>query len=202
MKFRDELQKIPAGFRALILKGRLSASLVEVIIRLTFVYQRTKLERAPSGLIIDLPYSTQPVFRTFQEACPALDATGPSKEKLTTMAILLYCGIGFDSAPISSNGGLAARAELLKMYKLYEWEPQLSEEKELLFWIWIVTICSWQKASGRGLLPPGIELLRNLWQGSGNLKEWKDAEAILQKFFWNQRLSELCIVEFERCKPR
>lgn len=118
------------------------------------------------------------------------------------MAILLYCGIGFDSAPISSNGGLAARAELSKTLKQYAWESDSrEEEKHALLWIWMVTICAWHKASGNGLLPPGVELLQKLRQEFGSIKGWKDAAKILETFFWNEKLSALCMAEFERGGP-
>lgn len=200
-RFRDQIHQIPTGFHAFILDGTLSASIVEVIIRLAFVYRRTNLKRDASGHIIGLPYTARPVFSTFHEACPALDVPGPSKEKFLAMAIVLYCGIGFDSAPISSNGGLAARAELSKVLKQYARESDSQEEKRVLFWIWMVTICAWHSASGNRLLPPGVELLRKLRREFRNVKGWKDAEEILETFFWNKDLSGLSMAEFERVGP-
>jgi hypothetical protein len=109
------------GFHTFILGGTLSTSVVKILIRLAYVYRRTNLERDAPGRFNGLPYTARPVFRTFQEACPALDGTGASKEKLLAMAIVLHCRIGFDSAPISSNGGSAARRSPLRSSSNRRW---------------------------------------------------------------------------------
>lgn len=197
-RYRDQIDNIPIGFQAVILDGTFSSSIIETVIRLTFVYRRKRLERDAQGNIVGLPYTARPVCRTFQEACPALDAPGPNKEKFLALAVVLYCGIGFDSAPISSNGGLAARAELFKMLKQYVWDSDKQEEDNLHFWIWVVTICAWQNPAGNGLLRPGVELLQMLREGFPNLKQWNAAEDILKKFFWNRRLTGLLMTELRR----
>ncbi|KIW13060.1 hypothetical protein PV08_08247 [Exophiala spinifera] len=196
-----QLGEVPRGFHKFILDGTWLPSTVEIIIRLSYVYSRSKLERDASEHIIGLPYATQPVRRTFQEACPALDATGQSQEKLLALAIVVYCGLGFDSAPIASNGGLASRAELTKMLKQYTWECDTPEQEDFMFWIWAVTICAWRSASGNSLMSPGLELFWKLRQKYRQVKEWNDGEAILVKFFWNKKLSELFAAEFEKDQP-
>lgn len=192
------MSEIPKGFHKFILDGTWSTSTVEIIFRLSYIYSRTKVERDALGHIVGLPYTSQAVCRTFQEACPALDATGPSQEKLLALAVVVYCGIGFDSAPIASNGGLASRAELTKMLKQYTWESDMPEQEDFMLWIWAITICAWRSASGNSLLPPGLELFWKLRQRFRQVKEWKDGETILINFFWNEKLSELCAAEFEK----
>lgn len=150
-----------------------------------------------------MPYTDRPVSRTFQEACPALDAADASKEKLLAMAIVIYCGVGFDSAPVSSNAGLASRTELSRMLLQYEWEPESRDEVSwvsCLFWMWMVAISSWQTSSGRGLLPRGVELLLMLQRRFERVKEWTAVEDILVAFPWNERLTTLCKAEFERVR--
>ncbi|KAK5046069.1 hypothetical protein LTR84_008526 [Exophiala bonariae] len=201
-RYRDEIKDLPSGFQAVILNGAFSSSIIEILIRLTFVYRKACLERDARGNLVGLPYTARPVWRTFQEACPALDAPGPDTEKLLALAVVLYCGIGFDSAPISSNGGLAARAELFKLLK-QDTPPSAStqEEHHFHFWIWVVTICAWQTPSGSGLLPPGIELLRVLRERFPSLTEPRAAEHALGMFFWKKRLTGLLAQE-DFCAPR
>ncbi|EXJ56375.1 uncharacterized protein A1O5_12642 [Cladophialophora psammophila CBS 110553] len=196
-QFQHQIYEIPRGFRTFVMEGKWSSSTVEILIRLAYVYQRRKLQRDESGCIVGLPHTAQPVWRTFQEACPALDAPGAGNEKLLALSLVLYCGIGFDSAPVSSNGGLASRGALTKILTLCELPSESSDEVSLLFWVWMVTICAWHNASGNGFLPPGVDLLLKLRQRFVNVEDWDAAKEILEAFFWNDKLSELCKAKFE-----
>ncbi|OAL26176.1 hypothetical protein AYO22_04354 [Fonsecaea multimorphosa] len=211
-RFRDQIHKVPSGFHCFILAGKWPTSTVEILVRLAYVYERQrrgKLARDPAGRIIGLPNTAGlPVWRTFQEACPALDAPHTSREKLVALAMVLYCGIGFETAPVSSNGGLASRGQLTRIFTTDELsreddddnnddDDDEGEEKPFLFWVWMVTICAWHNASGSGFLPPGIDLLRRLRRRFRDVKDWDAAGGILEKFFWNGTLSELCRPRFE-----
>ncbi|KIW23724.1 uncharacterized protein PV07_11902 [Cladophialophora immunda] len=199
-RFRDQIREVPMGFHHFILAGKWSLSTVEILIRLAYVYHRGKLERDAAGRIVGLPNTARPVWRTFQEACPALDAPGASREKLLALALVLYCGIGFDSAPVSSNGGLASRGALTKILTADELPSESPEEESFLFWVWMVTICAWHNASGSGFLPPGIDLLLRLRRRFADVEDWKAAKEILEGFFWNEKLSELCRLKFEEAR--
>ncbi|KIW84084.1 hypothetical protein Z517_03330 [Fonsecaea pedrosoi CBS 271.37] len=218
-RFRDQIHEVPVGFHRFILDGKWSASTVEILIRLAYVYQRGgKVERNEAGRIIGLPITAQPVWRTFQEACPALDAPGADLEKLLALALVLYCGIGFDSAPVSSNGGLASRGALTKLLTLDESSSSSSssssslptrspsplpqstkspDDEPFVFWIWMVAICAWHNASNSGFLPPGIDLLQRLRRKFVKVGDWKTAQDLLEPFFWNDKLSELCRPRFD-----
>src|SRR4051794_36629167 len=60
-RYRDEINDIPSGFQVIILSGTSSSSIIEIIIRLTFVYRKTSLERDAQGHLVGLPYTARPV---------------------------------------------------------------------------------------------------------------------------------------------
>ncbi|OAP59263.1 hypothetical protein AYL99_06561 [Fonsecaea erecta] len=211
-QFRHQIQDVPVGFHPFILAGKWATSTVDILARLAYVYRRGgKLERDETGRLIGgggLPNTAYPVWRTFQEACPALDAPGNPPEKLLALAMVLYCGIGFDSAPVSSNGGLASRGALTKIFTTMDdelshesssssTEDENEDEERFLFWVWMVTICAWHNAANSGFLPPGIDLLHRLRRRFVSVKDWGGARDILDAFFWNDKLSELCRIRFD-----
>lgn len=185
---RDVFVKLPIGFQSLIVKGKISVELIEVLGRAA--------EASVNGISAittgDMFNPPKRKYHDFLEACPALrlpDNTRNSIEKKICLALLIYCANTFTRARSSTSLYLASRMELTRLLGQNMDSGLQSQEHECLFWVCVVCVDSWRKDGPKsGLLPQAMSFLPMLKQMKVGLRP----EVALQKFFFNQELLDGC----------
>lgn len=184
---RDMFVRLPVGFQSLVIKGRISVELIEVLSR-TADAAESGIDSLGSESIHDSQIRR---YSDFVEACPCLDSqTGESRlEKQICLGLLLFCSNAFTSARSSAALYVSCRMELSRMLSQNEIASFRLPERECLFWVCAICIDSWRKSgSDSPLLPQGESLLPILRTLRGDVT----SENILQKFFCYDDLLSGC----------
>lgn len=185
---REIFIKIPVGFQSLIMKGKISVELIEVLGRMT--------EATESGVDSITPepghHSKHRKYNDFIEACPFLATSDASKvtlEKDICLALLLYCSNKFTTARSSAALYASSRMELTRLLQQNDHSSLPQPELECLFWVCVVCVDSWrQNGPESALLLKGAALLPVL----RNLSTTVSVPNTLYKFFHNQELLDGC----------
>ncbi|KAK5956614.1 hypothetical protein OHC33_002100 [Knufia fluminis] len=185
---REVFMKLPAGFQSLVLKGKMSVELCNVLGRV--------VEASTSGVLAltpgNLNHSELREHSDFVEALPCLDTPDFSKvtiEKDICLAILLYCFHSFTTARSSVSLYAASRTELTRLLLREDEHKYSPPEQECLYWICAVCVDSWRKnGPSSPLLPQGVVLLPTLKR----LKDGSASSNVLQKYLYNQELLDGC----------
>lgn len=185
---REIFVKLPAGFQSLILKGKVSVELFDVLGRV--------VDASTSGVHALTPgnmnHSELRQYNDFVEALPCLgtpDSLKTTIEKDLCLAILLYCFHSFTTARSSVSLYAASRTELTRLLLQVDEQRHPPPEQECLYWICAVCVDSWRKnGPSSPLLPQGAALLPILKR----LKNGSASTNVLQKFLYNQELLDGC----------
>lgn len=176
---RDNFVKLPVGFQSLILKGKISVELIDVLGRTADVNDKGIQALSPGNMW----HSETRKYRDFLEACPSLatpDAAITTIEKHLTLALLLYCANAFTDARSSTSLFGASRLELTRLLQQEDYSSWSQPELECLYWMCAVCIDSWrQKDHSSALLPKGQDLQPKLEE----LKDKMTCHNALDKFF-------------------
>ena len=185
---REIFIKLPAGFQSLVLKGKVSVDLCNVLGRV--------VDASASGVLALTPgnmnHSKLRRHSDFVEALPCLgtpDSLKMTIEKDICLAILLYCFHLFTTARSSVSLYAASRTELTRLLMQEDEHRYSPPERECLYWICAVCVDSWRKdGPSSPLLPQGVTLLPTLKR----LKNGSASNNILQKYLYNQELLDGC----------
>jgi len=185
---REIFTKLPAGFQSLILKGKVSVELFDVLGRM--------VDASTSGVLALVPGNMNHTklrrYNDFVAALPCLGTQDPTKttiEKDLCLAILLYCFHAFTTARSSVSLYAASRTELTRLLLHLDENRYSLPERECLYWICAVCVDSWRtKGPSSLLLPQGAALQPILKR----LKSGSPSNNILQKFFYSQELVYAC----------
>lgn len=185
---REIFIKVPVGFQSLIMKGKISVELIEVLGRMADAAEGGVNSIAPQSDC----HSKHRKYNDFLEACPFLATSDASKvtlEKDVCLALLLYCSNTFTTARSSAALYASARMELTRLLEQNDYSALPQPELECLFWVCVVCVDSWrQNGPTSPLLPMGEGLLPVL----RNLATSVSAEHTMLKFFYNQELVDGC----------
>jgi len=185
---REVFMKLPVGFQSLVLKGKISVELVEVLGRAAEASDNG-ISAITTGDVFNAPVRKH---HDFLEACPTLrlpDRARNNIEKKICLALLMYCANTFTKARSSTSLYLASRMELTRLLNQEADPASHSQEDECLFWICVVCVDSWRKEGPKSdLLSQGVSLLPVL----GRTKVGLRPDVVLQKFFYNQELLDGC----------
>lgn len=185
---RETFMKLPFGFQSLILRGKVSVELFEVLGRIAGANESGIESLSPGNMW----HSKIRKHRDFLEACPTLacaDDTPAIMEKCLTLAIFLYCANTFTKARSLTSLFTASRAELTRLLLKYDEADYEQAERECLYWICAVCVDSWRVSeqdpslleAGKSLLPV-LRRMRNGFSSSN----------VLERFFHTQGLIESC----------
>lgn len=185
---REVFVKLPVGFQSLILKGKISVELIDVLGRAAEA-SVNGISSITTGDIYNSPIRKN---HDFLEACPTLRLPDDARniiEKKICLALLMYCANTFTQARSSTSVYLASRTELTRLLSQSMESLLLPQEDECLFWVCVICVDSWRKDGPLSpLLPQGLNLLPHLkHMGTGLLPQ-----NVLQKFFFNEELLDGC----------
>lgn len=176
---RDNFVKLPMGFQSLILKGKVSVELTDVLGRIAEASEKGIQSLSPGNMW----HSERRKYRDFLEACPSLatpDASITTIEKHLTLALLLYCASAFTNARSSTSLFGASRLELTRLLRQEDHSSWSQPEIECLYWMCAVCVDSWrQNEQGPALLPKGMTLLPKFEELKNNMT----CHNALDKFF-------------------
>lgn len=182
---REIFVKIPVGFQSLVMKGKISVELIEILGRAAGATQSGMNDVAP-GVLRD---SERRKYNDFVEACPFLCSSEVAKvalEKDICLAVLLYCSNAFTTTRSSTALYASCRMELTRALQHNDYSSLAYPEMECLFWVCIVCIDSWrQKGPASPLLQQGHSLLPVL---RGIQRALGIPTPGIQKFFHNEEL--------------
>ncbi|KAK5098549.1 hypothetical protein LTR70_002762 [Exophiala xenobiotica] len=185
---RDIFIKLPAGFQMLVMKGKISVELFDVLGR--------AVDASNSGVSVLAPgnmnHTKMRKYNDFVEALPCLSTPDSAKttiEKDICLATLLYCFHSFTAARSSVSLYAASRTELTHLLLRTNEHAYSLPEQECLYWICAVCVDSWRQGGASSpLLPRGVALLPILKR----LKAGSASTNVLQKFLHNQELLDGC----------
>ena len=185
---RDAFIKIPVGFQSLVMKGKISVELFNVLGRAVDA-STSGMQTLSSG---NMNHSELRKYNDFLEALPCLgtpDSLKTTIEKDICLAILIYCFNSFTTARSNVSLYAASRTELTRLLLRTDEHMYSLPEQECLNWICAVCVDSWRRIGPScSLLPQGntlLPVLRRLRNGSASIN-------ILQKFLYNQELLDGC----------
>lgn len=185
---REIFVKIPVGFQSLIMKGKISVELIEVLGRTTDATEGG-VDSISSG---SDHHSKHRKYNDFIEACPFLATPDTSKiplEKYICLALLLYCSNTFTTARSSAALYASSRMELTRLLWRDDYSSLAQPEIECLFWVCVVCVDSWRQNTPRStLLPTGQELLPTLQKLTAILS----GQNSIYKFFHNEEFVDGC----------
>jgi len=185
---RDIFTKLPAGFQLLVIKGKISVELFDVLGR--------AVDASNSGILVLAPgnmnHTKMRKYNDFVEALPCLSTPDSAKttiEKDICLATLLYCFHSFTAARSSVSLYAASRTELTRLLLRTNEQAYSLPEQECLYWICAVCVDSWRQGGvSSPLLPQGVALLPTLKR----LKAGSASTNVLQKFLHNRELLDGC----------
>lgn len=183
---RELFVKIPVGFQSLVMKGKISVELIEILSRAADATE-SGFDGIIPGSLRDSEYRK---YHDFVEACPFLasDATRVALEKDICLAVLLYCSNAFTRIRSSTALYASCRMQLTRSLQQNDYSSLSQPERECLFWVCIVCIDSWrQNGPTSPLLQKGSSLLHVL----RGIRSTLDTP-VIHKFFCNQELLDGC----------
>lgn len=186
------VSKLPVGFRRLARKQHLSLRTLEILGRCADASAGNPL---PCGR--EQFHPEQRRFADFFEACPFL-APGyvdpPPLEKFVIQALILYCVHQW--SPLRFSWGLYRATKMDLTMGLLSRPLAAEHEKDVLVWIYMNLIDSWQSMEGSGrLMPQGKSIFLRLEGISGSIKDAAQVTPRTKLFFHNKRFIQDC----EKC---
>lgn len=185
---------IPSGFQALARLGKLSVQVLEVLVRT----QRKQMKRkmASASQSPELFKTQKRRYSDFHEACPCLsepDVNGATIEKLSVLAIIIYCSTNF--TPTRSNTVLFDTCRNRLQGDIATIKPDSAAEVTCLVWVAAMLVWSWTTVSGK-LTKEGISCLGKLKSTILRGISWTGLETILGQFFWSDSMSKSLEVHY------
>lgn len=185
---RETFMKLPFGFQSLILRGKVSVELFDVLGRISDATENGIEALSPGNMW----HSTIRKHRDFLEACPTLASADDSPvimQKCLTLAIFLYCASTFTKERALTSLFGASRAELTRLMLIYDESKYDSAERECLYWICAICVDSWRvKEQEPGLSEAGKPLLPVLKRMHNGFS----TSNVLERFFCPQALIDNC----------
>lgn len=186
---RKNFEKLPVGFQTLVVQGKISVELVEILVRAA-----DASESGIDSIVTGNKNHSQPrKYNDFVEACPCLGQSGgsePNLEKQLCLALLLYCANAFTDARSSTALYGGARGELTRILTSSDRPWKTLPEDECGLWICAVCVDSWRMGdAGSPLLSQGMAILpifRTRVNG-------RSLEHILRKFFYDENFIRTCL---------
>lgn len=194
---RKLVLRLPIGFQRLAQAKLLSLRTLEVLARCSDVATGRMPLKENSR---DLFNPEQRRFADFFEACPCIvpgAGDPPPLEKFVAQALILYCHNTW--SPLRFNWALYKATRMDLTMDLIDRPLAGEHERDVMVWIYLNLIDSWQIVEGTGRLTPegkGIfARLEGLFSGRIRSEEVKQIIQQVKLFFWNDRFEIRC----ERC---
>lgn len=185
---RESAMKIPFGFQSLLLRGKVSVELLEVLVRVSEANENGIEALSPGNMW----HSEVRKHRDFLEACPTLasaDGSSTIMEKCLTLAIFLYCANTFTKERSLTSLFTASRMELTRLMLKYDEGNYAQAEKECLYWICAICVDSWRRGEqDHSLLEAGKPLLPVMKR----MKNGFASDNVLERFFYSRSFIESC----------
>lgn len=188
------VSKLPIGFQRLAERQLLSVRTLEILARCADVstgdmplYQNTQEQFHPE----------QRRFADFFEACPCI-APGaedpPPLEKFVVQALILYCHHTW--SPLRFQWALYKATRMDLTMELLGRPLSGDHEKDVMVWIYMNLIDSWQTVEGSGrLTPEGKGIFFQLEDIFCGIIQDEDVKQIIQQtklFFWTDKFERRC----------
>lgn len=191
LRLKPLIQLLPENFQILHKRDQISASTLEILIRINKEYlRRHGIDiNATAGPHMAMFESSRPRYATWFEACPSMQLPNVDGqiafEKLLCLGLLLFACYYFSPTREGSITMAGSRAELtrtlLRGVKYYD-----PDQNDCLAWVWAVTISAHLSATGS--IADSVVLVADFFDQFPELANMDRAADLFCRYFYEEDL--------------